>query len=648
MKALSVKKGNIAYIGNKKYEVINPINLKQVLLRDIESGETRISPIMHLRTAPENKMDKDKNNRPVEQIDDTHWEIAKWRHDVIKPLLGSNRTKKDVVKRANKFGISYGPIYSWIKRFEATGQISSLVPLYENKGGKGVVRIDEPVNKIIVETINELYKTPQRLKVKDVHREIAVRCKNAKLPVPHENTVRNRISEMSKREITAKREGASKSDSVYEAAAGSFEVKYPLEVIQVDETPLDIILVDEVYRKPIGRPYITVAEDVCTRMVFGFCLSLEHPSFYTAGQCLYMGIMPKQEYLKRVGVKGDWDIWGLPKSVIIHTDNADWYRGKDLRRFCEEYGVSLHFRPVKTPKFGGHIERFIGIVNSEIHTFPGTTFSNTKERGEYDSEAKAVATIKELESWITNLIVNVYHNRPHSGLGKMIPKKRYEIGIFGDETTAGVGIPEIIQGEDAIKVRLTLLPSVERSIQRDGVTIDHITYYSDVLRKYVEYERAGKKSIFIFKRDPRDISIIYFYAQDLKEYFPIPYRNVAYPPISVWELRKIQKYLKDKNMKDFNEDDIFRGYAEMNRIKNESIKKSKSVRREQEAKQRYREKTGGGTGKGENKPLYESAKGGHEDIKKAIDSRMDDIFSTPSPFEDIEIIGGKKMDDEIV
>ncbi len=647
MKALSVKKSNTVYIGDKKYEVINPINLKQVLLRDVENGETGTFPIMHLRAAPEKGMNKDNDSIPIEHIDDAHWEIAKKRYEIIKPLLGSNRTKKDVVKRAKKFGVSYGPVYSWIKRYEATGQISSLVPLYENKGGKGTDRMNEPVNTIIMDTIDELYKTPQRLKVKDVHREIAIRCKNAGLKPPHENTVRNRINKMSKREIMAKREGVSKSNSIYGSSAGSYNVKYPLQVIQVDETPLDIILVDEVYRQPIGRPYLTCGEDVFSRMVFGFCLSLEHPSFYTAGQCLYMGIMPKQEYLKQAGVEGDWDIWGLPKSVIIHTDNADWYRGKDLRRFCEQYGVSLQFRPVKTPKYGGHIESFIGTVNSEIHKVPGTTFSNTKERGEYDSEAKAVMTIKELESWITNLIVNVYHIRPHSGINLMMPKKKYESGIFGDETTAGTGLPEIIQGEDAIKLRLTLLPSVERSVQRDGVTIDHITYYGDVLRKYVEYGRAGKKSNFIFKRDPRDISIVYFYAPDLKEYFPIPYRNVAYPPISVWELRKIQKYLKDKNMKDFNEDDIFRGYAEMNRIKNEAIKKSKSVRREQEAKQRYREKTGEKISKGGDKPLYEAAKDSNKSIRKAIDSRMEDIFSTPTPFEDIEIIGEEKMDEEI-
>jgi len=37
---------------------------------------------------------------------------------------------------------------------------------------------------------------------------------------------------------------------------------WPLAVVQIDHTPVDLIVVDEQYRRPIGRPYLTVAIDV--------------------------------------------------------------------------------------------------------------------------------------------------------------------------------------------------------------------------------------------------------------------------------------------------------------------------------------------------------------------------------------------------
>jgi len=52
-----------------------------------------------------------------------------------------------------------------------------------------------------------------------------------------------------------------------------------------------------------------------------------------------------------------------------------------------------------------------------VHLLPGTTFSSTKERGEYDSARHAVMTVSELELWLTLQITGVYHYTFHSGLG---------------------------------------------------------------------------------------------------------------------------------------------------------------------------------------------------------------------------------------
>lgn len=51
-----------------------------------------------------------------------------------------------------------------------------------------------------------------------------------------------------------------------------------LQQVQIDHTPVDLIVVDERHRLPIGRPYLTAAIDVFSRCMVGLVVTLEAPS----------------------------------------------------------------------------------------------------------------------------------------------------------------------------------------------------------------------------------------------------------------------------------------------------------------------------------------------------------------------------------
>ena len=51
-----------------------------------------------------------------------------------------------------------------------------------------------------------------------------------------------------------------------------------MAVLPKERLLVDVIVVDEIDREPIGRPWLTLAVDVATRMVPGFHLTLEAPS----------------------------------------------------------------------------------------------------------------------------------------------------------------------------------------------------------------------------------------------------------------------------------------------------------------------------------------------------------------------------------
>ncbi len=317
-------------------------------------------------------------------------------------------------------------------------------------------------------------------------------------------------------------------------------------------------MVDGLYRKPFRRPHLTVAIDVFSRMVVGFHLSFDPPGEMGTGLCIANAILGKDMFLEKHNIKGEWPCWGV--MATIHMDNAKEFRGNMLKRACQNYGINIEHRPIATPHWGGHVERLFG------------TFSKVEDRENYDSELKASLTINEFEKWLVTYIVNVYHHKIHSGIN-MSPLEKYKKGIFGEGEEHGTGLPPKLLNER--RVRLDFMPYVERTIQEYGVLIDHICYYDDVLRKYIHSKeddsKYSRKQKFIFKRDPRDISMIYFFDPELNDYFEIPYRDTSKPPISIWEFNEVVTKLQKQNIT-VNEDNIFEAYKEMEEIELKAIR----------------------------------------------------------------------------
>jgi putative transposase len=133
------------------------------------------------------------------------------------------------------------------------------------------------------------------------------------------------------------------------------------------------------------------------------------------------------------------------------------------------------------------------------------------------------------------------------------------------------------------------MPHVERTIQEYGIVVDHINYYSDVLKRFVNSKAPDNPKLkrkFIFKRDPRDISVLYFYDPELKQYFKVPYRDISRPSMSIWEYREAMKRLEAEGKKEIDERLIFETYNRMRSQVEQAKTETKRVRR---AKQRHRD-----------------------------------------------------------
>lgn len=571
--AFTLTQGELVLIDNRKGVVVEVKDFTTVSIRDYETGQIKDLHVSELKPYPIEPVD----TPHMEGVSDERLQMARERLEHIKPLLFVHqRTREMVAGRASEVGVHANTLYKWIRRYEDSRLLTSLVPgLRKDKGAK---KLSDDVEKIIREVIESEYLTSQKKNPAKVCREVMRRCRESDLNPPHANTVRNRLKEIPAYLQTAKRHGHKKAKDTYSPIKGAFPgADVPLAVVQIDHTPMDVILVDDVHRKPIGRPWITLAVDVFSRMVVGYHVSFDPPSALSTGLCLAHTILPKDNWLAKHKVDGEWPCYGLPQT--IHVDNAKEFRGAMLQRACDQYGIDIEWRPVARPEFGGHVERLLGTFADEIKALPGATFSNVQERGRYDSESKAALSFSEFEKWLATLIVQAYHRKLHSSLGAT-PLDRYKEGILGSDERPGVGL--LARVMDEARLRLDFMPFIERSVQNYGVLIDSIYYWADPLRRWVnamdaEYPKLKRK--FVFRRDPRDISTIWFYDPELDTYFPIPYRDTSHPPISIWEYREAKRRAKEADIASIDEDLIFEAYSRMREIENDAAGRTKAVRR---------------------------------------------------------------------
>lgn len=427
-------------------------------------------------------------------------------------------------------------------------------------------RLPAEVEAVIREVLRKHYLTRQRKTTAAVHREITRVCRRRGLPSPSLGAIVRRIAGLDPHAETTAREGSDAARSLESAGGRVPPVSGVLEQVQTDHTVVDLIVVDEHHRLPIGRPYVTVAIDVFSRCIVGLVITLEAPSALSVGLCLAHMVTDKRAWLERLGIEVDWPMAGKPGELYL--DNAAEFKSEALRRGCEEHGITLRYRPPGRPHYGGIVERVIGTLMEMVHELPGTTFSNPAQRGSYDSEAKAVLTVAELEKWLA-LAVASYHGTVHGTTGQT-PQAVWVAGTAQRPAVTVANEPFLVD----------FLPVIRRTLTRTGFVIDHVRYFSDALKPWIA--RRGQLDRFVIRRDPRDISRIWVLDPEGGSYLTVPYRTLSHPAVSVWEHRAAVERLRAEGRAQVDEEALFRMVEQMRTIADTARSTTRKARRDAE------------------------------------------------------------------
>ncbi|RWI30858.1 MAG: transposase [Mesorhizobium sp.] len=498
-----------------------------------------------------------------DEIDEALWDEACRRADAIRSFLKrhpSGSTAGDVAGLAAELGLGRATAYRLIKLFRSGGTVMTLV---DRKRGRpeGHRVLDEKREEIIRTTINSSYLKRNRPTVSQLVRDVQTNCMTAGLRSPHRRTIVTRLEDIDLQK-RAKRRGEQKIVKATTAVPGVFGASRPLELVQIDHTKADVFVVDEETRQPIGRPWLTLAMDICSRMVTGFYLTMDAPSRLSTSLCLLHSVFDKSAWLREREITEPWPVAGLPDT--LHVDNGPDFRSRAFKRGCQDAGVAIEWRPPGEPHFGGHIERLIGTQMGRLHLLPGTTFSNAQELGEYDSKRHAALTLRELERYIALDIVGSYHQSIHSSLG------RPPIAVWREHEG---GIPLRLP-QDRLRFWLTFLPEQERTLRPTGIHLFGLRYWSAALS--ADVGRSDRR--LLVKYDPRDTARI-FIRRPSGNFVEARYADVTLPSITLHEALTARRALLEKGRHEVDTRTIVRTAVAQRELIDEATKKTTMARR---------------------------------------------------------------------
>ena len=470
--------------------------------------------------------------------------IAEQRAAILRPILEIEKKGLSVSQAledaAWELGLSKSHTWSLYRLLKQNDARASVLQPGRRGPKLGSTRLVEGVETIIDRALRRFFLVRERPSFLRIVREIHAECEEKGFQPPTRKTVKARLDAMDQREVLRKRKGAKEAAKVFVGRPGSLDATRPLEVVQIDHTPADIILVDHVHRLPLARPFLTLAIDVATRVVLGVYVSFDEPSILSVALCLDHCVRPKSVRVPKSLEVLTWPTAGIPKAIFV--DNGQEFHSGAFKTACEDWGISIEYRPAGGAHYGGHVERLIGTTMGAVHVLPGTTQSSVAEKGDYDSAKYAALTLSEFEDWL-HLEICRYHNTHHRALGRTPLAAWVDLG--GDE--AGRQVVDV----DAF--RTSFLPFELRQLGRTGITLFSVGYWSDAFASMLG---RGKGKMMV-KYDPRDLSQIWVIDEE-GHVIAARYRDLNHPRISLWESRRARKEWQDKNIGRMTEGSLFR------------------------------------------------------------------------------------------
>jgi hypothetical protein len=523
---------------------------------------------------------------------DNTWEAMKYIENTPLRLFKNKWSNlfRDVMKKS-KHKISRKHFYKLLRQYLQRGQCkNALLPDFHRMGAPNQTRIittnkvgpkritsvgtgvpiTDDLKEIFRQAIDTFYMKANRMPWVKVHDKVtkAVREKHpaiSKYDMPTLVQLKHLFKKEYKAEETSK---ARNTDITFEkdirqlTSTATAQVLGPGDRFEFDATIIDLYLVsDNDEQAIIGRPTLLIAIDVFSRLVTGYYLTFEPPSYVVAMMALANCLENKVDICASLGITTVHDSWpaiGLPSAVLADKGELLSHQSDTL---VDAVNVRLENATARRGDAKGIVERKFRTLQAEFKPYaPGVVTDETaKKRGGKDYRLDAELTIRQFEEIIVLLISK--HNMqvmkkydPDQDIPKKLPLTPKDLWNWGIENRSGA-----LKSFDVEKFKILTLPRIKATVSTLGIKYEKLLYTcSEAFEKgwfLRDKHRTRPKSVEI-GFDPRTTNTIYIFpSKGSNDYWVanLTDRSRAYANMTFYEARKTirsRDLLEDKTNKD--------------------------------------------------------------------------------------------------
>lgn len=420
---------------------------------------------------------------------------------------------------------TFSSVYRWWRKFKDNDN-DSLALVSKNAVKKSPVRIDAGSEQFIQEKIEQYYLIMTRPSVQtayyryvhDLEADNEVRRAN-QLPALRKIGVRtfsSRINALDEFDKMVAREGRKKAVHHFNMIRGHLPANHPLDSVEIDHSPLDLFVLDDLALLPLGRPWFTVIKDRYSGILLGFYVSFQK----TGLGCIFGAIKHSLHshhlaYQRWPELENPWPAYGRGFQYV--SDRGADFQSMRLRSALTSLGATYELCKKETPWLKGSIERFFKTLDQTFfEDTPGRTFRSLDIRGDYDSAKHAVVRFTTLifllHKWAAD-----FHNVALNSRKMASPLELWNEGI-------GVAPPPYPANANALNIILGTRH--QGALSHEGIRYKRLNFADDALADLmksvgrdvkVDYVVSLENLGFIHVRDPRN-----------NEYLKVPCTRMEY------------------------------------------------------------------------------------------------------------------------
>lgn len=322
-------------------------------------------------------------------------------------------------------------VYRWWSIWIAHGrEPQALVPLATRRGNR-TSRMHPTAKQLVVEAVNECL-TMEKPPLHEAFRAVAAQIErhndehDAAVPCPSVQAIYREFWSRDGFEVVSRREGHARARHLYKVVNPGPKARFLNEIWEVDHTRADLWLYDEVTNLLMGRPWITAVIDRFTRMIVGFHIGFDPPSFAVCMLALRHAIMPKT-YLQELypEIRFPYPAEGRPH--IVRTDQGSDLTSEAFRETMFGLGITLDINPAGQPWYKGCIERwFLTMRLRLLQRIPGNVAGANARNPDYRPEEVACIGYAEFVALFHRWLIEDYHQSLHAGI-RMPPAMAWEL-----------------------------------------------------------------------------------------------------------------------------------------------------------------------------------------------------------------------------